>query len=83
MAERKPIHRKPLAETDLRHSHRNAREVLKDFDIVREAHGADYGIVRQFTGIRAGNDLQLEFVPATALPPLIYGVKGERSDRGP
>ena len=51
------------------------REVLKNFDIVREAGGADYGIVRRFTGIRAGNDLQLEFVPATALPPLICGIK--------
>ena len=64
------------------------REVLTNFDIVREAGGADYSIVRQFTGIRAGNDLQLEFVPATALPPLICGVKlveesGERSDGGP
>jgi hypothetical protein len=51
------------------------REVLNGFDIVREAHGADYGIVRRFSGVRAGNDLQLEFVPATALPPLICGVK--------
>jgi hypothetical protein len=50
-------------------------EVLKDFDIVREAGGADRGIVRRFTGIRAGDGLQLEFVPATALPPLICGVK--------
>ena len=63
-------------------------EVLKDFDIVREAHGADHGIVRQFTGIRAGNDLHLEFVPATALPPLICGVKlveesGEQAAPGP
>jgi hypothetical protein len=63
-------------------------EVLKDFDIVREAHGADHGIVRQFTGIRAGNDPHLEFVPATALPPLICGVKlveesGEQAAPGP
>ena len=40
------------------------QEVLKDFDIVREAGGADRGIVRRFAGIRAGDELQLDFVPA-------------------
>jgi len=51
------------------------REVLKEFDIVREAGGADRGIVRRLAGIRAGDELQLEFVPASALPPLICGLK--------
>jgi len=51
------------------------REVLRDFDIVREAGGVDRGIVRRFAGIRAGDELRLEFVPATALPALICGVK--------
>jgi hypothetical protein len=50
-------------------------EILKDLDIVREAGGADRGIVRRVSGIRAGDNLQLEFVPATARPPLICGVK--------
>ena len=50
------------------------KEVLKDFDIVREAGGPRRAVVREFRGVRAGGTLQLDFT-ATAGEPLLCGLE--------
>ncbi len=41
----------------------NGREVLKDFDIAREAGGRLRAVVREFTGVRARKELALTLAP--------------------
>ena len=51
------------------------REVLHDFDIIKEAGGYNRGIIREFKGIAAEETMNLEFVPATDMLPLICGIE--------
>jgi outer membrane protein assembly factor BamB len=51
------------------------RKVLDRFDIVKEAGGHRRGIVRQFSGIKLGDALNVEFIPLTAKPPLVCGIE--------
>jgi len=51
------------------------REVLRDFDIVREAGAVRRGLVREFRGIRCRDALELGFHARTAKPALISGVE--------
>lgn len=44
-------------------------EVLKDFDIVREAEGGDRALVKEFT-VKAAKDLKLSFTPRRSVPLL-------------
>lgn len=50
-------------------------EVLKDFDIVKAAGGANRGVVREFKGISAKDAVEIDFIPSTKQPPLICGVE--------
>jgi hypothetical protein len=61
--------------------------VLTDFDVAREAGGANRGVVREFTGVLIHEALELEFAASTGHPALLCGVElieepaeGERSD---
>ncbi len=52
-------------------------QVLKDFDIVREAGSAHVGIVKEFKGIRVVDDLELTLTPTAsdqADEPIICGI---------
>lgn len=40
------------------------KEVLRDFDVVREAGGPLRAVVKEFVGIQAGRDLTVKFTPA-------------------
>jgi outer membrane protein assembly factor BamB len=51
------------------------KEVLRDFDIVREAGGPNRGVVRAFEGVRAGSTLEVEFIAKTERPALVCGVE--------
>jgi hypothetical protein len=51
------------------------KEVLKDFDIVKEAGGYNRGIVRDFKGIRAKEKIEVKFTSTTTKPPLICGIE--------
>ncbi|MFB3826506.1 MAG: PQQ-binding-like beta-propeller repeat protein [Bryobacteraceae bacterium] len=54
------------------------REVLRSFDIAREAGGADKPIVKTFTGIPVKDTLNLECLPASpeaGSPPLLSGIE--------
>jgi hypothetical protein len=51
------------------------QEVLKSFDILKEAGGIHRGLVREFHGIRAKEAVEVEFAPATSRPALICGVE--------
>ncbi|HUT95689.1 MAG TPA: PQQ-binding-like beta-propeller repeat protein [Thermoguttaceae bacterium] len=53
------------------------REVLEDFDVVREAGGPMRGVVKQFGGIRVDRDLSISFTPKAGRP-LVCGVRLER-----
>lgn len=50
------------------------QEVLKNFDIVREAGGPRRAVVREFRGVRVRGTLQLDFA-ATAGTPLLCGLE--------
>ena len=53
------------------------REVLKDFDIVREAGGPDRAIVREFSGISVQKELELTLRPSAstkARAPILCGI---------
>jgi len=53
------------------------QEVLKDFDIAAEASGKR-GIVKTFTGVKAGSDLDITFTPsgpAAGTGPVLCGVE--------
>jgi outer membrane protein assembly factor BamB len=49
------------------------KEVLKDFDIVKEAGGGDRALVKEFT-VDAGRDLKLKFIPRRSAP-LLCGIE--------
>jgi outer membrane protein assembly factor BamB/SAM-dependent methyltransferase len=51
-------------------------EVLKDFDIVKEAGGSRRGIVREFKGIKAGDvlDIELKAAASSKAPPVLCGI---------
>jgi hypothetical protein len=51
------------------------REVLRDFDILRDAGGPDRGVVREFSGIRARETIALDFDSSTPKLPLICGIE--------
>jgi outer membrane protein assembly factor BamB len=42
--------------------------VLKDFDVVREAGGAQRALVKEFKGVRVGKDLTVTLTPAASAP---------------
>ncbi|HEY8505430.1 MAG TPA: PQQ-binding-like beta-propeller repeat protein [Gemmataceae bacterium] len=52
-------------------------EVLKDFDVVREAGGPNRTLVREFKGVRAGETLELRLTPAAGAKaaPLLCGLE--------
>jgi len=50
------------------------REVLKEFDIVKEAGGPMRGVVKEFKGVEVEEELKLEFSPKSG-EPLICGVE--------
>jgi hypothetical protein len=50
------------------------REVLRDFDVAREAGGANRGVVRTFQKIEVGDDLTISFRPKVG-QPLVSGVR--------
>jgi hypothetical protein len=49
------------------------KTVFGGLDVLKEAGGAQRGLVREFKGIKATEALELEFLPETAQPPLISG----------
>jgi outer membrane protein assembly factor BamB len=49
--------------------HLQGAEVLKDFDIAREAGGGDRAVMREFA-VQAGKDLKLKLVPRAGAPVL-------------
>lgn len=57
------------------------REVLKDFDVLKEAGVVDRGLVREFRGVRAKEAVTIEFAPSAEKPPLICGVELIAEDR--
>lgn len=57
------------------------REVLKDFDILKEAGGMHRGVVREFRGVRAHEAVTLDFAPSATEPPVISGVELIAEDR--
>jgi hypothetical protein len=40
------------------------KEVLRNFDVVREADGPLRAVVKEFEGVRAGRELTITFTPA-------------------
>jgi hypothetical protein len=42
--------------------------LLKDFDVVREAGGAQRALVKEFKGVRVGKDLTVTLTPAAGAP---------------
>ncbi|NOZ23328.1 MAG: PQQ-binding-like beta-propeller repeat protein [Planctomycetes bacterium] len=57
--------------------------VCKDFDIVKEAGGANRAVVKEFKGIRATKDLKLEFLSKVKQPeksqlPLLQAIEIEK-----
>jgi outer membrane protein assembly factor BamB len=56
------------------------REVLKDFDVAREAGGGWTSLVKEFKGVRAGKELKLEFKGAA---PVLCGVEVVCEDPAP
>jgi hypothetical protein len=50
------------------------REVLKDFDVAREAGGAHRGVVKELRGVRVQDAIQIEFASTTENPPILCGV---------
>src|SRR5205814_903778 len=53
------------------------KEVLKGFDIAKEAGGPNRGLVREFQGVRAGETLTVAFRVAAqgSAPALLCGVE--------
>lgn len=51
------------------------REVLKDFDVLKEAGAVQRGVVGEFRGVRASETMDIEFTPSAKEPPLICGVE--------
>jgi Malectin domain len=54
------------------------REVLRDFDIARSAGGANKAVVREFHGVRAGNELTVTLTPAASAQvrvPILCGIE--------
>jgi outer membrane protein assembly factor BamB len=58
-------------------------EVLKDFDIAREAGGAWKSLVKEFKGVKAGKELKIEFKASAGAPPLLCGVEAVCEDPAP
>jgi len=61
------------------------KPVLRGFDIVRAAGGREKPVVREFTGIRAGESLTVDLVPKVSKPtleqsPLLNGIEVIRAD---
>ncbi len=59
------------------------REVLKDFDIVREAGGPNRAVIRQFSGINVSGDLRVTLHPADVsveCAPLLCGISVHARD---
>ncbi|HXG11654.1 MAG TPA: PQQ-binding-like beta-propeller repeat protein, partial [Gemmataceae bacterium] len=50
------------------------QEVLKDFDIVKEAGGPNRALVKEFKGVKAANDLRVTLTP-TAGEPVLCGIE--------
>jgi hypothetical protein len=51
------------------------QQVLNDFDVAREADGPDRGLVRQFSGVRVKQALEIDFVASTEKPAILCGVE--------
>ena len=51
------------------------KEVLKGFDIAKEAGGPNRGLVRAFSGVRAGETLTIALRPVTRAPAVLCGVE--------
>ena len=64
------------------------RTVLSDFDVVAAAGGSDASVVREFTGIRAEDDLLVAFTPESPAPdvaraPVVNWIEVLREDAPP
>jgi hypothetical protein len=51
------------------------KDVLKDFDVVREAGGANHGVAREFRGVRVAGALEIEFLANSEKPAILCGVE--------
>jgi outer membrane protein assembly factor BamB len=54
------------------------REVLRDFDVARAAGGPNRAVVREFHGVRAGNELMVTLTPAASARirlPILSGIE--------
>ncbi|MDD4871005.1 MAG: PA14 domain-containing protein [Kiritimatiellae bacterium] len=54
--------------------HLQGKEVLKDFDIIKEAGGYNRGIIREFKSVMAKATIEVKFASSTK-PPLICGIE--------
>jgi len=50
-------------------------EVLRDFDVAREAGAVNRGVVKEFRGVKIHEALELEFATATENPAILCGVE--------
>jgi outer membrane protein assembly factor BamB len=59
------------------------KQVLDNFDIVREAGGTYRGLIKEFRGVAVGEGLTVQFTPrpGSKHPPLICGVEIVAEDR--
>jgi hypothetical protein len=60
------------------------KEVLADFDIAREAGGANRPVVREFRGVRVTSSLTVTFRPSPAAAvraPVLCGIEVRAEER--